>query len=257
MPIFYRFSHFKKYPLLLHAVSQKVDEKPYHFSLALHTGEQRNIIVNNRQEILKALQRESKTSLDFIVANQTHSNHIQIIKKNMTLGWKSNSDTVKDCDALITNLSNVVLTILTADCVPILLYDPNRKVVAAIHAGRKGTQKRIVEKTVAKMVAKFACDVADIRAGIAPSIGQCCYEVGKDVAKHFYDHTKVCKKRNSKYMLDLPEINKEQLLNSGIKEIHIEMSDICTSCHATHYFSYRKEKGCTGRFMSMIALLSK
>lgn len=255
MSKFYRFSHFKKYPRVLHAVSQKVEERPYSLSLALHTGEEKNIIVKNRQEILRELGWNS--SIDFIVAHQTHSDHIKIIEKKMTLGWKSNSDAVEDCDALITDVADVVLTILTADCVPILLYDPSKEVVAAVHAGWKGTQKQIVEKTVEKMVEKFSCDVADIRAGIAPSIGQCCYEVGEDVAKYFYDNPKVCKEKNSKYMLDLPAINKKQLLKSGIKEKHIEMSHICTSCHVENYFSYRKEKGCTGRFMSMISLSSQ
>ncbi len=249
---FYRFSHFKKCHSLLHAVSTKSEEKPYAFSLALHTGEDIQSIVANRNILTTAL--DNSSALTFIVANQTHSDHIKIIDNPVTRGWESNLDTIEDCDALITNLSNVVLTILTADCVPILLYDPVQQVVAAVHAGWKGSKAQIVKKTVEKMIETFGSSPSDIKAGIAPSIGSCCYEVGEDVAKYFFNTPLAYKQKEEKYMLDLPYINKQQLLDSGLKEENIEMSHICTACNVEHYFSYRKEQGCSGRFMSMIAL---
>ena len=251
---FYRFSHFKKYDSLLHAVSRKFEEKPYAFSLALHTGEEEESIIANRKTLAKQL--ESTSPLQFIVANQTHSDHIKIIDKPVTRGWESSLDAIEDCDALITNLPHMVLTILTADCVPILLYDPVQKIVAAVHAGWKGSKAQIVKKTVKKMIQKFGSNASDIKAGIAPSIGACCYEVGKEVAEHFFDTPHACKQKEEKYMLDLPHVNKQQLLDTGLKEEHIEMSHICTSCEVKHYFSYRKEQGCSGRFMSMISLSS-
>ena len=249
---FYRFSHFKKYDSLLHAISTKITQTPYAFSLALHTGEDEESIIANRKTLEKQL--ESISSLHFIVANQTHSDHIKIIDKPLTRGWKSSSDAIEDCDALITNVPYVVLTILTADCVPILLYDPVQKVVAAVHAGWKGSKAQIVKKTVKKMIETFGSSPSDIKAGIAPSIGSCCYEVGEDVAKYFFNTPLAYKQKEEKYMLDLPYINKQQLLECGVKESHIEMSHICTACNVEHYFSYRKEQGCSGRFMSIIAL---
>ncbi len=250
---FYGFTHFKKYDSLLHAVSTKHQKKPYAFSLALHTGEDAKSIIANRKTLAKQL--ESSSPLQFTVAHQTHSDHIKIIDKALTHGWERSSDAIEDCDALITNVPHVVLTILTADCVPILLYDPVHNVVAAVHAGWKGSKAQIAKKTVKKMVQTFSSNPTDIKAGIAPSIGVCCYEVGEEVAKHFFDIPHACKhKKEKKYMLDLPYINKQQLLNAGLKEEHIEMSHVCTACNVEHYFSYRKEQGCSGRFMSMIGL---
>jgi len=249
---FYRFSHFQKYDSLLHAISKKSEDKPYSFSLALHTGEDEKSIIANRKTLAKLL--ESSSLLRFIVANQTHSDHIKVIDKALTRGWESSSDAIKDCDALITNLPNIVLTILTADCVPILLYDPVQKVVAAVHAGWKGSKAEIVKKTVQKMTEIFNSDPSEMQAGIAPSIGGCCYEVGKEVAEHFFHIPDTYTQQDEKYMLDLPTVNKQQLLEAGLKEKHIELSHICTACNVEHYFSYRKEQGCSGRFMSMIAL---
>jgi copper oxidase (laccase) domain-containing protein len=91
-------------------------------------------------------------------------------------------------------------------------------------------------------------------AGIAPSIGKCCYEVGIDVAQHFFDIPEGYSKKGEKYMLDLPYINKYQLLEIGLLEENIELSGVCTACEVDAYFSYRKEQGCSGRFMSMIGM---
>jgi len=252
---FYRFEHLKKHPSVLHLVSTKSSLYSYMFSLALHTGEDEKSIIQNRN--ILAEQLESSTPLHFIVAKQTHSDNISIISKQNTKGWEHLDDAIENCDALITNVPHVVLSILTADCVPVLLYDTKRDVIAAIHAGWKGTQQEIVRKTLEEMQKTFTLNPEDILAGIAPSIGKCCYEVGEDVAKHFFDTPKGFRKVKDKYMLDLPYLNKKQLLDFGVKEENIEMSNICTACHNEKFFSYRKEKGCSGRFMSMIGLMHK
>ena len=186
----YRFKCFEKYSNLLHAVTNKSMNFPYGFSLALHTSENETEIINNRNILARSLQ--SDKSLHFIVANQTHSDHIQIISKKETKGWESLENAIEDCDALITNEKEIVLTILTADCVPILLYDREKEVVAAVHAGWKGTKAKIVAKTVLKMNEVYGSKVENIIAAVAPSIGSCCYEVGEDVAKHFFDIPKAC-----------------------------------------------------------------
>ena len=252
---FYRFKHFKDYPHLMHVVSTKSSTLPYSFSLALHTGEDEESIIQNRKNL--ANQLYTNAELHFIVANQTHSDNIQHIREEKTKGWKNISDAIESCDAFITNLPNVVLSILTADCVPILLYDKKNHAIAAIHAGWKGTKSEITKKTVQRMEDTFGSNPNDIIAGIAPSIGKCCYEVGEDVAKHFFHIPQSYTQINTKYMLALPDINKKQLLKAGLQEQNIEMSNICTSCDTNRFFSYRKEKGCSGRFMSMIALKDK
>ncbi len=250
----YRFSNLKNHDFLIHLVTKKDLSKPYNFSLALHTGEDKKSIFQNRKILEKKL--NSKNILRFIVANQTHSNHIKIIKDYKNRGWDSTINSIENCDALITNIPNVILTILTADCVPILLYDTNKQVVAAIHAGWKGTKSQISSKTVQLMIDRFNSNPVDIEAAIAPAIGECCYEVEEDVAKYFLTpKSEYCKrKKDGKFMLNLPKINKQQLIDIGLKEENIEMSNICTSCNSKDYFSYRQEKGCSGRFMSMIGI---
>jgi len=250
---FYHFKCFEKQSDLTHAVSHKSIEHPYDFSLALHTGEEEEKIIQNRSAIVKYL--STNKPLHFIVANQTHSDHVKVITGQKTQGWSTLQDAVEDCDALITQEKNVILCILTADCVPILLYDPENKVVAAVHAGWKGSKAGIVSKTVQKMQDTFGSKAEKIIAGVAPSIGGCCYEVDEEVAKHFFEIPESFSKRGNKYMLDLPYINKYQLLGSGLKEENIEMSGVCTACDVEKYFSYRKEQGCSGRFMSMIGMV--
>ena len=249
---FFTFTHFNKSPSLLHAVTTKSNDLPHAFSLALHTGEDVENIISNRNKLSNLL--HSDEALHYIVANQTHSDNIKVIIQKETKGWESLSDAVEDCDALITDVKGVVLNILTADCVPILLYDKEKEVVAAVHAGWKGTKAQIVSKTVQKMKKVYGCDPKEIIAGIAPSIGRCCYEVGKDVAVHFFDTPEGFTSKGEKYMLDLPLINKQQLLNAGVLEVNIEMSHTCTACDVERFFSYRKEQGCSGRFMSMIGM---
>jgi len=255
---YYKFSLLGKYEECLHAVTTKQHLEPFSFSMALHTGEEKNTIVDNRKKFDVMLNRgvlENK-KLHYIVANQTHSDHIEVIVKAESKGWESEEDAVTDCDALISNQKGVVLTILTADCVPILLYDAEKKVVAAVHAGWRGTKAKIVAKTVKKMQEVFGCEPQNILAGVAPSIGRCCYEVGEEVAEHFFTDTDSFDVKGEKYMLDLPLINKKQLLDEGLLEKHIEMSGICTACEVERFFSYRKEQGCSGRFMSMIGICS-
>jgi len=148
-----------------------------------------------------------------------------------------------------------MLGVVTADCVPILMYDSKNHVVSAVHAGWKGTKDKIVIKTLFEMRKKYNSNPADIIVGIAPAIGKCCYEVDEDVAKYFFDISQSFKKKeNNKYMLDLPYINQQQLLSVGVLGQNIELSNICTACNVDNFFSYRKEKGCSGRFMSLIGL---
>ncbi len=249
---FYRFNKLSDNVQCRHAVTVKKLSEPYAFSVALHTGEDKNKIINNRKNILKLLDWDK--SLHFIIANQTHSDNIVIVNEKKNQGWESIEDAIENCDALITNKQGIVLSILTADCVPILLFDTKNSVIAAIHAGWKGTKADIASKTVSKMMKNFNTNPVDIVAGIAPSIGSCCYEVDEDVAKHFFDVPNAFEKRGKKYMLDLPSINTQQLLNIGLLESNIEMSGVCTACEVDKFFSYRKEQGCSGRFMSMIGL---
>jgi len=245
----YTFKNLSKEKNCIHLITKKDSTKAYSFSLALHTQENPSEILKNRDLLNKKF-----PNMHFIVANQTHSSNIHIVKESKTEGWNSLDTAIENCDALITNQKNIMLTILTADCVPILLFDKKQNVISAIHAGWKGTEQKILYKTIEKMKEIFNSNPKDILASIAPSIGKCCYEVDWNVAKHFKDTENAYENRGEKQMLDLPYVNKVQLLQAGIDEHNIELSNVCTACEVEEYFSYRKEKGCSGRFMSMIAL---
>jgi YfiH family protein len=135
-----------------------------------------------------------------------------------------------------------------------LLFDPTQKAIGAVHAGWRGTQSEILYHTILKMQKLYGSKPSEILAYIAPSIGACCYEVGFDVAKHFLATPNALTQQGEKYMLNLPYLNALQLQKVGLKSEHIEHSKICTACEVERYFSYRQEKGCSGRFASLIGL---
>jgi YfiH family protein len=249
----YRFAKLDALASCLHGVSRKLEKGNCNFSQALHTGEPAVKVVENRKMLQQHFGKEG--AIHFVVAEQTHSDHIFHITTPQTRGWQSMEDAIPDTDALICNISGVMIGVLTADCVPVLLFDPAENVAAAVHAGWKGTHKLIVSKTLKEMQAYYGCKPENIIAGIAPAIGGCCYEVGKEVAGYFMAYGEgVVVPKGEKYMLDLPQINKMQLLEAGLREEHIEMSGICTACDVEHFFSYRKEQGCSGRFISLIGV---
>lgn len=239
----YKFKEFSNYNLI-QGVTVKEVNKPYSFSFALHTGEEKSKIDKNRDDFVSFLGKD----LNYVLANQVHSDTIYSVTKKENIGWNEVSNI--DADALITNLKGVVLSVLTADCVPILLFDKKKEVIAVVHSGWRGTYKEITFKTVERMKKEFNSNPKDILASIAPSIAKCCYEVDEDVAKFFQEGLTPLK--DKKFMLDLVLINKNQLIRSGVE--NIEMSNICTSCNKEKFFSYRKESGCSGRFISFIGL---
>jgi len=150
-------------------------------------------------------------------------------------------------DALVTNQKNLSLSVRTADCFPILLADGGRKAVAAVHAGWRGAAAEIIVKTLNKMARQFGTEPADIYAAIGPGIGQCCYEVGAEVALRFglegITH------------IDLAEINRRQLIEAGVPEHHIEIVGGCTQCDPARFYSYRRECLEPGRMISYIRVL--
>jgi YfiH family protein len=206
---------------------------------------------------------ETEIPLDsFIMANQVHGTNIEIVTgkyKGMGAFYRDNA--LKATDAMITNQSEICLFIMNADCVPVLFYDPGKKVIGAAHAGWRGTVNKIAALTIKKMEETFGCNPSDILVGIGPSIGPCCYEVGEDVVDHVYKNfgnTKNFVKqtdKSSKFILDLWYTNEYQLIEAGVKPDSIEVSNICTLCNKDKFFSSRGGEGDTGRFGAGIMLL--
>lgn len=156
-----------------------------------------------------------------------------------------------DGDALITTCNNIPIGIFTADCVPIIIVDKINKITAVVHAGWKGTDRKIVKNVVLHMVSKMGTDPLNIIAAIGPSIGSCCFEVGPDVASKFY----YVEKRHDKYYVDLWKENIKQLNECGVSFENISCSDICTACNTNTFFSYRAEHGKTGRMGTFIEII--
>lgn len=159
-------------------------------------------------------------------------------------------------DALVTNLKGVGIGVRTADCVPILITDHDNSVVAAVHAGWRGTYSEIALNTVKVIESQFGISPSKISAVIGPSIKNCCYEVGYDVASLFEDRFEntnqyLTETSNNKYLLDLSIANKLLLENSGVTDI--EVVNICTKCDNSFY-SYRREGKGVSTQLSFIAI---
>ncbi|MBI5057734.1 MAG: peptidoglycan editing factor PgeF [Nitrospirae bacterium] len=172
---------------------------------------------------------------------QKHTNKIHVL----------NSDREPAvADAVITDMKGILIGIQVADCVPILLYDKNKKIIGAVHAGWRGTAKQILKGTIAAMTENFHCSAKDISIAIGPSIRQCCYEVGDEVKED------VCKvtgegnyylRKNGRYFIDIAAANKIQALSMGIPEQNVWQSNECTFCNPERFHSYRYAKDHAGR----------
>jgi YfiH family protein len=186
-------------------------------------------------------------------------------------------------DASISNTPDLLLGIQTADCVPILLVDLQNRAVAAVHAGWRGTLKRIVEKTIGRMEMQFRTRPADLFAALGPAIGGCCYEVGTEVAASFhsqfpqapewFDELRTGDEPNplqwlnqfppghqpppKNVRLDLRKANRAQLIAAGVAAKNIFISELCTFCRPDLLFSYRKNGAESGRMMAAIGILAR
>jgi len=226
-------------------------------------------VEENRKRFLAAA---GASGLEFVSLHQIHSDVVRIF--DATPG--------KQCkgDALATNRKGLLLGVRTADCSPVLVVDPKKRVVAAIHAGWRGTLARIVAKTIGQMQMEFGSEPKDLLAAIGPTIGGCCYEVGTEVAadfsakfsnaSEFFDELRTGDEPNplqwlnmmppghqpppKKVLLDLKKANRLQLIEAGVRESNIFVSELCTSCDVGRLFSYRKEGAMSGRLLGVMGI---
>jgi len=264
-------------PWLVHGFSTRpggVSEPPNEKALNLGAVEwdKRERVEENKRRFQSAL---GATNLTLVSLHQIHSDVVRTIQ----------ATPLKPCkgDALATNKPNLLLGVRTADCSPVLVVDPKKRVVAAIHAGWRGTLARIVTKTIGQMQMEFGSNPKDLLAAIGPTIGGCCYEVGTEVASafaakfsnasDFFDELRTGDEPNplqwlnmrppghqpppNKVLLDLRKANKSQLREAGLRPENIYVTDLCTSCNVDRLFSYRKEGASSGRLLSVIGLRSK
>ncbi len=229
-------------------------------------------VLRNRRRFAGALR---SAGLPLVALRQVHSDLIQNIKALPTEPLKG--------DALVTAIPGFLLVVQTADCVPILLADTRKRVVAAVHSGWRGTLRRIAAKTVGRMRQEYGCQPSDILAVIGPSIGPCCYEVGREVAREFesqfpqagdwfqgpFDNLSTTEDPidlpwltmippghqapPATVRLDLEAANRHILAEAGVSPERIFSTGLCTACRRDLLFSCRRER-VTGRLMAAIGL---
>lgn len=195
---------------------------------------------------------------DMVYARQTHTTNV------MEAGYEhrgmgvTKERSFDDIDGFVTNKPGVALVTTYADCVPVFLADPVRKAIGLAHSGWRGTVKNITKETVRMMVSLYGCKPSDMVAFVGPSICRGCYEVGADVAKEFaaaygemvFDGILYPADSNNpdgeKYRIDLHRANEANLLNAGLKQENISITDVCTCCNPGLFFSHRASKGRRG-----------
>jgi len=192
-----------------------------------------------------------------ISVNQVHGENIVQIDDQGLIDGSINPRTV-EADAMITNASGIAIGIETADCVPVLLYDPGIPAVAAIHAGWRSTVKKIVDKTVVRMGVEFGSRPQRMVAAIGSAIGPECYEVDEPVMVQVreafsYWQEIVFSRGKDRWGLDLVKANTRELMKMGLPEQNIHVLGLCTSCHRDLFYSFRAE-GRTGRMLSVIMI---
>lgn len=220
---------------------------------------------DKKEEVEKNFDILSK-EFEFDVKNicrpkQTHTDRVERIEDGDEGIYNPKFDNV---DGFATDKKNKVLMLGFADCTPLLFYDPTKKVIANTHSGWKGTLQTIGVRTIEKIISEYCCKAEDIICCIGPHIRKCHFEVDKDVKDLFYNKFKDLEgideiirhnEENNKYYIDTAQINKQTLLNVGLKEENIIDSNICTVCDSDICHSFRAEKELSGRAVTMIELI--
>jgi polyphenol oxidase len=252
------------------------DDSPGELNLGFTEADTRESVVRNRALLAEAITGSAKTPIAAL--RQFHSNLVVSVSPS-----DAERAQPRRADGLMTDEPGFLIAIQTADCIPVLVADTRRRVVAAFHAGWRGTVKRIVETGVGRMRLEFGSRPADLVAAIGPGIGACCYAVGEEVLSEFdsqfpyarelfrevYDADPVRRKYPMLFLtqrapghsdigpqlhVDLIEANRRQLLSAGLRPKAVRVVGGCTQCHRELFFSHRGSHGHAGRMMAVIGL---
>ncbi len=251
--VYYRFHSLPSGDGLVHGMFTRLgghSRPPWQSLNTGHTvGDDPAAVDANHRAICEALGVEKG---HLVSPHQVHSTRV------VAVGPADRGQVIGRADALITEAPGVALMLRFADCVPVWLYDPRRRVAGLAHAGWRGTVAGVATAVVRAMEKTFGCQASDVIAGIGPSIGPCCYEVGADVAGAARaacagERGSFLEPRGAgKWNLDLWSAVHQQLAGAGVEQI--EVARLCTACHTEEWFSHRAERGRTGRMGALIAL---
>ena len=266
---------------------------PGHFNLNYSVADSRATVVKNRRALLRGLEGRARP-WQLVTLRQRHTDIVRVLATSGADGLgrpaRERDGALKFAgDALLTDRPGLLLAVQVADCLPILLADPERRVVAAVHAGWRGTLAGIVAKTVGRMRQEFGCTPKKMLAAFGPGIHRCCYEVGREVVEKFEGkfpyaeriirrlqpspsqvhwqqplldlapgeprpRPAVTSPYDEKFYLDLVEANRRQLVAAGLRAKNIWVSPDCTACRTDRFFSHRAEQGRTGRMMGVVGI---
>jgi YfiH family protein len=249
---YYTFEMLDACPEIVHAVTTRhggVSEGPYaSLNLTTGTGDNVDAVEENLARLCNALDLRRT---DLVSPNQRHT------ANGLRVGRAERGQVFTGYDILVTNEPGVPLLLRYADCTPVLIYDPRQRALAVVHSGWRGTMQGAGRAAVALLAAEFGSRPADMIAGVGPSIGPCCYEVGDEVADAaraaFTDADGLLPHgKNGRRHLDLWAANERWLREAGVRTV--ETAGLCTACRSEEFFSYRASKGRTGHFGALMAL---
>lgn len=234
---------FKQFPEITFGFSTKVGlqrNKPYYFNMSYSVEDDPKNVTENRESFFKKLGLNTES---VAYQKQVHGDYISFVEEGGECG-KS--------DAIISTSSNLGLAVSTADCCAIFIYDPLNKVIAGVHAGWRGTSKEILLKVLQTLSNEFDSAPGDLICYLSPSISATNYEVGVEVAEQF--DLNYLKQKNGKYLLDIPKINEDILLNYGVIPQNIQLSNLCSYEYSSILHSYRRDGKKSGRALGVIAM---
>ncbi len=224
------------------------------FNINRYCGDDEEAIRKNRKALCQLLHISDARLL---MPHQVHMTEVAVVNEELLLlSAEKQHQALEGIDAIMTDKVGVCIGVSTADCIPVLLYDKRHHAVGAIHAGWRGTVQRIVEKTIARMTAVYGTQPSELVAQIGPGIHLESFEVGDEVYEAFasegFDMNLISKKYPSKWHIDLPECNRQQLLSAGLPNDHIAVSPVCTYQHHDTFFSARRLGIASGRIFTGI-----
>lgn len=228
-------------------------------NLSYTRGDEKEVVDENFRRIAGILHRSTS---DFVLTDQTHTTNVRKVTAEDAGKGLTKARDYANVDGCITNVPGLVLSTFYADCVPLYFVDPIQRAIGLSHSGWKGTVHKMAAVTIEAMGAHYGSRPRDIFAAIGPSICQACYEVGEEVIGAFQAAfpepsrlNQLCyQKENGKYQLDLWEANKMLLLDAGILEDYLAVTDICTCCNPDYLFSHRASKGKRGNLGAFLSI---
>lgn len=244
---------------ITHGITRRVPGLHRDGDLSFVTGAADTAVFASRQAWAAAIGFDPA---DVVAARQVHAADVTLVTgADRGRGARTVHDALPATDALLTDEPGVPLLMCFADCAPLLFHDPVRRVVGLAHAGWRGAVADIAGATVRAMARQYGSAPRDIRAGIGPAIGPCCYVVGDEVVAAWEalgvpgdGIVRAEPDRASQWRFDLPGANRMLLQRAGLGPDQIEDAATCTACHVAGYFSHRAEHGQAGRFAAVIAL---